>query len=117
MRESNAENPLRLTRISVSIPAVYSWKGSNAEGIIVDISSGGISMDVRQIFVVGDILRVQFRAGEKLVDFWGIVRNVTGNNIGVKFEEVSNENLETIEKLVDDLLRARGLSSHEDYHD
>ena len=115
MKENNNDNPLRLTRINVSIPAVYSWKGSTAEGIIVDISSGGMGIDVRQIFVIGDILRVQFRAGEKLVEFWGIVRNVVGNNIGVKFEEISNENLEIIEKLVDDLLRARGLTSHEGY--
>ncbi|OHD54198.1 MAG: hypothetical protein A2Y33_12905 [Spirochaetes bacterium GWF1_51_8] len=115
MPEKTNENPLRLTRITVSIPAIYSWKGSTAEGMIVDISSGGIGLDVKQIFVVGDIMRVQFRAGDRLIDFWGIVRNVSGNTIGVRFEELSNENRELIEKLVDDLLRARGLSSHEGY--
>lgn len=41
----------RATRIPVNIKAVYYLKSSQGEGRIVDISTGGIGMEVRQIFV------------------------------------------------------------------
>ncbi len=85
---------VRATRIPVNIKATYYLKDSVGEGRIVDISTGGIGMEVRQLFVVGDLVRIVFRIpdisnGE--IDFWGIVRNVTGNLIGINFEEMRRE--------------------------
>lgn len=115
----DGEEGLRLTRIDVRIPVTYTWKGVQADGTVVNISSGGVGIEVKQIFVVGDIIRVQFKLKtEKMnddVDFWGIVRNVNNGQIGVKFEELSNENREKLEDYVGELLRERGLSQRESY--
>ena len=84
---------LRLTRIQVNLRATYYLKGIEAEGQLVDISSGGVGLEVKQIFVEGDILRIKFQAGERLIDFWGIAQNVVGNFVGVKYEEISNDTI------------------------
>ncbi len=108
----------RATRIPVSIKAVYYLKSSQGEGRIVDISTGGIGMEVRQIFVPGDLVRIVFRIPDQTnaeIDFWGIVRNVTGNLVGINFEEISNENREKIDKYVANLLLQSGRGAKESY--
>ncbi|MEJ5284265.1 MAG: PilZ domain-containing protein [Brevinematia bacterium] len=108
----------RATRIPVNIKAVYYLKSSQGEGRIVDISTGGIGMEVRQIFVPGDLVRIVFRIPDQTnaeIDFWGIVRNVTGNLVGINFEEISNENREKIDKYVANLLLQSGRGAKESY--
>lgn len=105
---------LRPTRVQVRAEATYYLKGSEAKGLIVDISEGGIGMEVKQIVVAGDLIRVKFNTDSGYtIDFWGIVRNVTGNFIGIKYEEISNESRKQIDNYVTDLLRSRGLSKRE----
>lgn len=110
---------LRLTRIDVKIPCTYTLKNQQSEGLIINISSGGVAMEVRQIFVIGDILRLQFKLpGNKIqteVDFWGIVKNVQHGQVGVQFEELSNEMAQVLEGYVNDMLRSRGLAHRESY--
>ncbi len=106
---------LRLTRISVNIPATYVLKGHEAEGKIVDISSGGIGMEVRQIFLVGDLIQIHFPTDVGQIDFWGIVRRISGNTIGIQFEEISKEQEENLENFVSSLLHERGLRNQEMY--
>ncbi|MGC8765939.1 MAG: PilZ domain-containing protein [Brevinematia bacterium] len=109
---------VRATRIPVNIKARYYLKNFEGEGRIVDISTGGIGMEVRQIFVPGDLVRIVFRIPDSTnaeIDFWGIVRNVTGNLIGINFEEISNENRERIDRYVGNLLIQSGKSAREDY--
>lgn len=106
---------LRLTRIPVNIPATYSLKGHESEGKIVDISSNGLGMEVRQIFVIGDLIRIQFATTTDAVDFWGIVRRISGGTIGIQFEEISKENEEKIEEFVNDLLREKNLRKQENF--
>ncbi len=103
--------PVRPTRISVNIKASYMLKGFQGDGHIVDISTGGLGLEVKQIFVVGDLVRVIFRipdAHNEEIDFWGIVRNVTGNVIGLRYEEISKENTEKIDKYVSNLILQSG---------
>ncbi|NPV37861.1 MAG: PilZ domain-containing protein [Brevinematales bacterium] len=110
--------PLRPTRIQVNIRAIYSYKGCEGEGTIIDISTGGLAMEVKQIFVPGDLLRIRFRlegVSAQEIDIWGIVRSVNGTLLGIKFEEVSNENLERIDQYVTNLLAQRGLPEREQY--
>jgi len=110
--------PFRPTRIGVNIKAIYSYKGCDGEGTIVDISTGGLAMEVKQIFVPGDLLRIRFRlegVSAQEVDIWGIVRSVNGTLLGIKFEEVSNENLEKIDQYVTSLLSQKGLPERENY--
>lgn len=123
MKHYNAQEehmPVRPTRIRVNIKCLYSYKGCEGEGTIVDISTGGLAMEVKQIFVPGDLLRIRFRLEEVSVievDTWGIVRSVNGTLLGVKFEEVSNENLEKIDHYVTSLLSQKGLPERERYGD
>ena len=107
---------IRPTRISVNIKAAYTLKGSQGEGNIVDISTGGIGIEVKQIFVLGDLIRVIFHIPDQHndeIDFWGIVRNVTGNLIGLKYEEISKENMEKIEHYVSSLILQTGRNARE----
>lgn len=106
----------RATRIPVNIKATYFLKGSQGEGSLVDISTGGVGMEVRQIFVIGDLLRVKFRLPDSKneeIDFWGIVRSVSGNCIGLNYEEISHENTEKIDRYVSTLLLQNGRNSRE----
>lgn len=107
---------LRLTRVPVRIPASYYMKGIEAKGTIVDISSGGVGMEAKQFFMEGDVIRVVFVANEgKMVDFWGIVMNIGPNGIGIRYEEISNENREAIDDFVTGLIRKHGLPNREPY--
>jgi len=108
--------PFRATRISVNIKASYVLKGSQGEGHIIDISTGGLGLEVKQIFVAGDLVRVIFKLPPNFkdeVDFWGIVRNVTGNIVGLKYEEISKENTEKIDRYVSTLILQSGKDSKE----
>ena len=109
---------LRPTRISVNIKASYYLKNCGGEGNIVDISTGGIAIEVRQIFVVGDLVRIIFRlpdATNEEIDFWGIVRSVNGSIIGIRYEEISNENIEKLEQFVTTLILQSGRSTREPF--
>ena len=109
----------RSTRIKVNnIKANYVYKDSSGDGVIVDMSTTGLAMEVRQIFLPGDLLRVQFRivgiGGENVeVDLWGIVRNITGHTIGLSYEEVSNNNLDHINHFVNTMIQKLGRNARE----
>jgi c-di-GMP-binding flagellar brake protein YcgR len=108
---------IRPTRIPVNLKATYYLKDMQGEGRIIDISTGGIGMEVKQIFVVGDLVRIIFRLPDQgsEIDFWGIVRNVNGNIVGINFEEISNENRERIDRYVASLLLQSGRPPKESY--
>jgi hypothetical protein len=108
----------RLTRIQVYIKGCYELKGNKGECNIVDISEGGIGIDVRQALVIGDLVHVIFKipAGkEEEVDFWGIVRNVNNTNIGLKYEEITHDNIGRIDGFVSSLLTQSGKRAKENF--
>lgn len=109
---------VRATRIVVNIKATYSLRGCQGEGHIVDISTGGLGIEVKQIFVIGDLVRVTFRipnSHNDEVDFWGIVRNVSGNVVGLMYEELSKENMDKIDGYVASLILQNGRSERENF--
>ena len=109
---------IRATRIPVNIKASYYLQDSEGEGRIVDISTGGVGMEVRQLFVAGDLVRIVFKIPDTTnaeIDFWGIVRNVTGNLVGINFEEISNENRERIDRYVGNLILQSGKNARETF--
>ena len=109
----------RLTRIQVYIKGSYELKGNRGECNIVDISEGGIGISVRQTLVLGDLVHVNFRipiGKEEEVDFWGIVRNVNNNIIGLKYEEITHENIDRIDGYVSLLLTQSGKRAKEDFN-
>jgi hypothetical protein len=108
----------RLTRIQVYIKGTYELKGNRGDCNIVDISEGGIGLSVRQTLVPGDLVHVNFRiplGKEEDVDFWGIVRNVNNNIIGLKYEEITHDNIDRIDGYVSLLLNQSGKMSKEDF--
>lgn len=108
----------RLTRIQVNIKANYVLKGNQGECDIVDISSGGIGISVRQTFVLGDLIHVIFRipiGSKEEIDFWGIVRNVNSKIIGLKYEEISHDNIDKIDKYLGLLLEQNGKREKENF--
>lgn len=91
-------------------------KGNQGECNIIDISSGGVGISARQTFVPGDLIHVIFRipSGKKEeIDFWGIVKNVKNNIIGLKYEEISHEDVERIDNYMAILLGQGGKRSNE----
>lgn len=114
-----SDSQLRQTRISANIPASYFLKGFQGEGKILDISMGGIGMEVRQIFVPGDLMRIKFRLpgnDAPEVDFWGIVRSVSGNILGIKYEEIANSDIEAINHYMGSALLKLGKSTREEFN-
>jgi c-di-GMP-binding flagellar brake protein YcgR len=110
--------PIRPTRIQVNFKANYTLKNCEGEGHIVDISTGGIAMEVKQIFVVGDLVRIVFRlpdSNNDEIDFWGIVRSINGSMLGIRYEEISNENIEKLEHFVTDLILQAGRNARENF--
>lgn len=109
---------LRPTRIGVNIRATYTLKGFSGEGNIVDISTGGVGIEVKQIFVIGDLVRVSCRLPDSQdgdIDFWGIVRNVNGSVIGLKYEEISKDAMEKIDRFVGTLILKTGRANRENF--
>lgn len=106
----------RNTRVDVKIDAFYSYRGNTAQGLVTNVSISGIGMEVRQIFVPGDLLKITLKlsATEEVV-FWGVVKNVMGYNIGIQYEEISDSNLEKIKEFVAKKLVERGLAPREKY--
>ncbi len=110
--------PIRPTRIQVNVRASYTLKNCEGEGNITDISTGGIAMEVKQIFVIGDLVRIVFRlpdSSNQEIDFWGIVRSVNGNLLGIRFEEISNDNSEKLDHFVTSLILEAGRNSRENF--
>ncbi|MGA2140955.1 MAG: PilZ domain-containing protein [Brevinematales bacterium] len=110
--------PLRPTRITVSFKASYILKNCEGEGTIVDISTGGLAIEVKQIFVVGDLVRLIFRLPDSSnaeIDFWGIVKSVNGSMIGLKYEEISNDNIEKLDHFVSNLILQSGRAAREQF--
>lgn len=110
--------PLRQTRIAVNLKANYILKNCEGEGTIVDISAGGLAIEVKQIFVIGDLVRIIFRlpdSSNQEIDIWGIVRSVNGSVIGMKYEEISNDNVEIVDRFVANLILQSGRNAKEPF--
>lgn len=107
----------RATRIPVNIDAVYEFKDIKGRCTILDISESGMKLEVKQIFVPGDTLKVTFNITFQqkpyTIEAWCIVRNSSGNEIGVEFDELSNENKKRLIGYVEELILKHGKSKHE----
>ncbi|MGB9621358.1 MAG: PilZ domain-containing protein [Brevinematia bacterium] len=108
---------LRATRIPVNIEAIYEFKGVKGKCTILDISETGMRLEVKQILVPGDILKVTFnivfQQKPYTIEAWCIVRNSSGNEIGVQFDELSNEKKKILIGYVEELVLKYGKSKQE----
>ncbi|MCX8028694.1 MAG: PilZ domain-containing protein [Brevinematales bacterium] len=110
---------LRSTRIPVSIEAIYEFRGTRDKCNIVDISETGMRLEVKQILVPGDMIKVVFSIlyDQKpyTIEAWCIVRNSSGNEVGVEYDELSNENKKRLVAYVESLLLKHGKSRYEPF--
>jgi c-di-GMP-binding flagellar brake protein YcgR len=116
-RMEKPSSGFRYARVPVNIEAEYEFKGIKGKCNIVDISEGGMKIQVKQVFVPGDMIRVKFpiiHEGKVInIDAWCIVRNSSGNEIGVEFDELSNEHRKLLITYVENLLLRHGKDRYE----
>lgn len=111
-------NNSRQTRVTANIPASYYLRGIQGEGHITDMSVGGIGLEVKQLFVLDDLIRIKFKlptGDNQEIEFWGIVKNVNGSILGVKYEEISNDAVEAINHYMSSQLLRLGKSAKENF--
>ena len=108
----------RQTRVTANLPATYYLRGIQGEGHITDMSVGGIGLEVKQLFVLDDLIRIKFKlptSDPVEVDFWGVVKSVNGSILGVKYEEISNEAVEAINHYMSSQLLKLGKPAKESF--
>ncbi len=84
-------------RKPVCMEAVYELKGIQAACEILDISSTGLKMRVKGLLYKDDKVNIKL---DKQI-FPSVVMNVNGNIIGVRFEQLSDVQLNYLLKLKD----------------
>ncbi|MFN4245032.1 MAG: PilZ domain-containing protein [Brevinematia bacterium] len=117
--EEQKQQKLRPTRIPVTLEATYEFRGTKGKCIITDISETGMRLEVKQIFVPGDVIKVSFpivyQEKPLMMEAWCIVRNTSGNEVGVEYDELSNENKRKLMSYIESLLLRYGKSKYEPY--
>ena len=115
-REGYKKEESRYTRIPVEYKATYTLGRITGEGIITDISEGGIAMRTRQAFAVGDELKIQSRITSNLIlEFTGEVQSYQGNILGIQIKEIDPEIMRRFKDHVGGMLRVVSRASTEEY--
>ncbi len=72
-----------------SLPVSYATRGVAYEDFLRDISAGGVFIETRALFNVGQSLSLTFPlpGHQKYITVTGEVVRATGNGIGVKFDQ------------------------------
>ncbi|UCB46120.1 MAG: PilZ domain-containing protein [Spirochaetota bacterium] len=110
------EKEWRLTRIPVEYEATYHMGDISGEGIITDVSEGGIAMRVNQTFIVGDELVVESMISSNLIlEFTSEIRSVQGNILGIEIKEIDPDLKERFLNHIDGILRMHKLDKRERY--
>ena len=100
------EEGSRYTRIPVEYKATYAFGNITGEGLVTDISEGGIAMRTRQAFVVEDELKIRFMVTKDMIlDFTGEVRSIQGNILGILIKEIEPEMMIRFKDHIDGMLR------------
>ena len=80
---------VRLTRIPIEYKARYTLGEISGEGLITDISEGGIALRVQHALSIGDKLQITSQiTGDLTVDFFGEVRSLKNNIAGILIMEI-----------------------------
>lgn len=110
------DSSMRFTRVSVNFAVEYTIKGQTGEGIITDLSEGGIALIANQVLVEGDLVRITGLLGKNLrLDFWVRVKNYVGRKAGCEYEEMPYEMKRSMEDFVLRIIQARKQSRFEQF--
>jgi len=116
IKGNNSGNHLRFTRIPVEYKAVYTMGDIQGEGILVDISEDGVALRVKQVFMAGDVLRIESNISSNLtLEFTGEVKNVNGNIMGIQITEIDPEIKERFKAHIEGMLRLVNKTRFEKY--
>jgi len=76
-------------RIPFSTSVSYATRGIAYEDFLLDISAGGVFIETRAVFTVGQLLSLTFPmpGHQHFISVTGQVVRVEGHGIGVQFEE------------------------------
>ena len=106
----------RDTRIPVEYIAKYSIGNISGAGLITDISSNGIALRVKQVFVLGDEVHVKsIISNDLILELSGTVRSIEGNIVGIKIQTVDPSIHERFKQHIEGLLRLTNKSGVEKY--
>lgn len=67
---------------------------------LVDIGTGGLSLLTKQTLYVGDVVEIECSLATKKLALSGTVARVSGKNVGVQFNKLSDEDLSTIQHFI-----------------
>lgn len=82
----------RLTRIPIEYKAQYSLGEISGNGLITDISEGGIALRVEHALDVGDKLYITSQITSNLtLEFTGEVRTIANNMAGILVMEIDSD--------------------------
>ena len=108
------DNGLRYTRIPVEYKAAYYMGDISGEGIITDISEGGMAMRVNQALIIGDELAVEASISSNLIlKFTCDVRSIQGNMVGIAIIEIDPDLKERFTSHIEGVLRMKKLDRRE----
>jgi len=108
------DDGLRYTRIPVEYKAVYYMGDISGEGIITDISEGGMAMRVNQALIIGDELAVEASISSNLIlKFTCDVRSIQGNMVGIAIIEIDPDLKERFTSHIEGVLRMKKLDRRE----
>ena len=106
----------RDTRIPVEYIAKYSIGNIGGAGLIIDISSNGIALRVKQVFVLGDEVHVKsIISNDLILELSGTVRSFEGNIVGIKIQTIDPSIHERFKRHIEGLLRLTNKSVVEKY--
>ena len=106
----------RLTRIPIEYKARYTLGEISGEGLITDISEGGIALRVQHALMIGDKLHITSQiTGDLTLDLTGEVRNIANNMAGILIKEIDSKIKERFLEHVNGMLRMMNKSNREKY--
>jgi Tfp pilus assembly protein PilZ len=76
-------------RVSASVPVSYATRGVAYEDFLQDISAGGVFIETRALFSVGQTLTLTFPlpGHHRFITVSGEIVRTSGDGIGVMFDE------------------------------
>jgi hypothetical protein len=106
----------RLTRIPIEYKAHYTLGEISGDGLITDISEGGIALRVEHALSIGDKLLITSQiTGNLTLDFTGEVRNIMNNIEGIRIMEIDANIQERFLEHVNGTLRMLNKSNREKF--
>ncbi len=114
------QEKFRFSRVPVNIEAEYELKSLKDKCTIIDISQGGMRIEVRQVLVPGDMIKIKFhiflpKAGREEIEAWCVVRSFSGDEAGLEFDEIPYAKKDLLMEYINHLLILYGKEKREPY--